>query len=165
MRTKHLFLAKALVAASFVTLGAASVPAFAAEPVSLNSSVLVDVVTKTDGQVTHKLMAPDSTNQKVPGAMLVYTLAYHNNLDKPFENFVVTNPLPAAVMLADDGFGTFDVSVNGGKSFGKLAALTVTDANGKTRAAQASDVNALRWVIPTIAAGASGKLEYHGIIR
>jgi len=26
-------------------------------------------------------------------------------------------------------------------------------------------VNVLRWVIPTIAAGASGKLEYHGVIR
>ena len=165
MSPKTYFLAKALVAASFVTFAAASAPAFAADAVSLSSSVLVDVVTKTDGQVTHKLVEPNSTNQKVPGAMLVYTLAYHNNLDKPFDNFVVTNPLPAAVMLADDGFGTFDVSVNGGKSFGKLATLTVTDANGKARAAQASDVNALRWVIPTIAAGASGKLEYHGVIR
>jgi hypothetical protein len=143
-------------------------PLLAAEsPVTLHSEpIMLDKIATVAGQTTHTLVDPAVTHDKViPGSHLVVVTDYHNTSDKPVDHFVVTNPLPAALMLADDGMGDFEVSVDGGKSFGKLSALAVTDAKGGKRAAEASDVTALRWIIPQIAPGASGKLEYHAVVR
>jgi hypothetical protein len=57
------------------------------------------------------------------------------------------------------------VSVDGGKSWGKLAALTIANADGSIRPAAHSDVTHVRWVLETIAAGAQGRLTYPAIIR
>jgi len=156
-----------LVLLSLAALGLAG-PVLAAEsPVALSSEpIMLDKITTVGGQVRHNVVNPAITHDKVvPGSHLVVVTDYHSTSDKPLDHFVVTNPLPAALMLSDDGFGGFDVSVDGGKTFGKLATLSVTDAKGGLRAAEASDVTTLRWVIPQIAPGASGKLEYHALVR
>jgi hypothetical protein len=143
-------------------------PLLAADsPVALHSEpIMLDKITTVAGEATHALVDPAVTHDKViPGSHLVVATDYHNTSDKPVDHFVVINPLPAALMLSDDGMGDFDVSVDGGKTFGKLPALVVTDAKGGKRAAEASDVTALRWIIPQIAPGASGKLEYHAVVR
>jgi len=165
MTLQKSFIAKALFAASLATL--ASAPALAADAVALKGEpILLDKVVTVDGKASHTLVDPSITHDKVvPGSHLVFITDYRNNGAQPAENFVVTNPLPGAVMLADDGFGSFDVSVDGGKTFGKLATLTITDAKGATRAAQASDVTTLRWTLASVAPGAAGKLEYHGVVR
>lgn len=140
-----------------------SAPALAlAGDVALKSDVKVDRVVKEDGKERH-VLAP--ATKVLPGDLVVFTTQYRNTGAKPVENFVVNNPLPPAVRLADDGFGNFDVSVDGGRSFGKLAALAVADGKGATRPAQAADVTHLRWVIAAIAPGTGGTLEYHGIVR
>jgi hypothetical protein len=143
-------------------------PVLAAQsPVTLTSEpIKLDAVTTVGGKTTHAVVDPAVTHDKViPGSHLVVVTDYHSISDKPLDHFVVTNPLPAALVLSDDGFGDFDVSVDGGKTFGKLAGLVVSDAKGSKRAAQASDVTTLRWVIPQIAPGASGKLEFHAVVR
>ncbi len=143
-------------------------PVQAAEsPVVLSSEpIKLDKVTLLGGKATHAVVDPAVTHdQVIPGSHLVVITDYRSTSDKPLDHFVVTNPLPSALALSDDGFGDFDVSVDGGKTFGKLAALTVSDAKGGMRAAQANDVTALRWVIPQIAPGASGKLEFHAVVR
>ena len=152
----------ASAALSIAALAGSAGTAFAADAVSLTSDMKVDRVVVTNGVKRHALVP---ATKVVPGDMLVFTTLYHNNTDKPVVKFVVVNPIPGAVRLADDGFGTFDVSVDGGKSWGKLAALTVTDGKGGQRAAQASDVTHLRWIVATIAPGAGGSLEYHGVVR
>lgn len=99
----------------------------------------------------------------VPGDRLLFTTRYANASGAAVQNFVVTNPLPGAVAL--EAQAGDQVSVDAGKSWGKLAALTVADGKGGRRAAQAGDVTHIRWTIPSIAAGASGKVEYHAIVR
>jgi uncharacterized repeat protein (TIGR01451 family) len=143
-----------------LSLGLAA-PALAAD-VTLSSEVKVDRLITENGQKRHVLMPAIKV---VPGENLVFTTVYRNTGAKPADHFVVTNPIPAAVRLSDDGFGGFEVSVDGGRAWGKLSGLSVSDGKGGQRAAQAADVTHLRWVVPTIAPGGSGSLEYHGIVR
>ena len=158
MFKKHIFGALGLSA-----MLALAVPAHAADgPVTLESTVKLDKVVTEAGQGKHVLVEPKKV---VPSNRLVFVNSYHNTGAKPVQNFVVTNPLPGAVALADDGFGSFDASVDGGKSWGKLASLRLADGKGGSRPAQAGDVTHVRWVVPVIAPGASGGLEYHAVVR
>ena len=68
-------------------------------------------------------------------------------------------------MIDPAGAAMADVSVNGGKSWGKLASLTVTAPDGTKRAAQASDVTHVRWTLALLAPGASGTVTYRAIVR
>lgn len=154
--------------ACLMALAALSAPASAGQPspVSLTSTVMLDKTETVAGKTTHKLVDPSITHDKVvPGNRLVFQTSYRNTGSKPIDNFVVTNQLPAAVVFSDDGPGAYEVSVDSGKTWGKLAALTVDDGKSGRRAAQASDVTALRWIVPTIAPGGSGILEYHAVVR
>lgn len=80
-------------------------------------------------------------------------------------NFVVTNPLPAAVEILPESIGDAVVSVDGGKTWGQLAALLTIDSSGAKRPAKASDVTHMRWVLAAIASGASGMVEYNATVR
>lgn len=101
----------------------------------------------------------------VPGDKLVFVLKYQNKSSAPASNFVVTNPLPDAVTFQtalDEGAV---VSVDGGRSWGNLAALKVKDGNA-LRNANASDVTHIRWTFTKpIPAGSAGKLMFRGIVR
>ncbi len=135
--------------------------AFAAGPVSLESGIKLDKVITENGQTRHELVAPEKV---VPGNHLVFVTQYRNTSDKPVDRFVVVNPVPNVVALEPAATDAYEVSVDGGKSWGALAALKVSVA-GESRAAQATDVTHVRWVIPVIAAGAGGVLEYHALVR
>lgn len=156
---------KKAIAKLLVVLGLAFAPAVAsAAPgdVALEGGVQLEKTIVENGQSRVVLSKPDVV---VPGDRLLFTTRYANGGSEPVQNFVVTNPLPDAVTLAPDAVGTNAVSVDGGKTFGSLASLTVAAADGTRRAAIASDVTHIRWTIPTIAAGASGQVEYHAIVR
>ena len=95
--------------------------------------------------------------------------------------FVVNNPIHSAVSFVEVAQDWALVSVDGGKSFGKLDALTVAVVSEETeasdtasevsegssnRAAQPSDVTHIRWAFSNaIAAGASGELVFRGIVK
>ena len=161
MNMKHFIMVVGLATTAALAPATAMAQA-AASPVALTSDVKLDRVVVTNGVSKHVLTAPTKV---VPGDHLIFSTNYHNSGAKPIEHFIVTNPLPSAVTLAGDGYGNFDVSVDGGKSWGKLAALNVSDGKGGRRAAQATDVTHVRWIVPAIAPGASGSLEYHAIVR
>ena len=101
----------------------------------------------------------------MPGDRLVFGTDYANNGTEAVRNFNVTNPLPAAVRLAPDADPALTVSVDGGKSWGKLSELQVTATDGTTRAATHEDVTHVRWVLASIAPGETGRLTYPAIIR
>lgn len=155
---------KKMVAALLVLSStAAPFAAYAQSPVSLSGDVKAVETTVDDaGNEVTKLVDPDVI---VPGDRLVFGTDYANNGAEPVENFVVTNPLPAAVRLAPDADPQLVVSVDAGKSWGVLASLTVASEDGTTRAASHADVTHVRWTLPVIAPGQSGRLEYPAIIR
>ena len=132
-------------------------------PVALSGDVMA-VETSVDdvGNTSTKLVAPSVI---VPGDRLIFGTDYANNGAETANNFVVTNPLPAAVRLAPDADPELTVSVDGGASWGKLSALSITNEDGTTRSAIHADVTHVRWTLVSIAPGTSGRLEYPAIIR
>lgn len=135
----------------------------AVSPITLAGDVKAEkVVTAPDGTETTELVEPSAI---IPGDRLIFGTAYSHTGADPVNNFVVTNPLPAAVRLAPDADPALDVSVDGGKTWGQLATLTLANPDGTERAATHSDVTHVRWVLPSIAPGAEGRLTYPAIIR
>ena len=101
----------------------------------------------------------------VPGNKLLFSTSYRNDGTAPVQNFVVTNPVPEGIAVAAPDAANLTVSVDGGKTWGKLAALTVKDAKGVARPAQSADVTHVRWTLATIAPGTGGAVAYHAIVK
>jgi len=150
------------LAASFAILAAG--PAFAApaSPVSLVGGVKLEKTVTENGAQKTVLSEPKVV---VPGDRLLFSTDYRNDGAVPVTNFVVTNPLPSAVTLAPEAAASTEVSVDGGKTWGKLADAKVSDGKGGLRAATTADVTHVRWTIAAIAAGGSGTVGYHAIVR
>lgn len=101
----------------------------------------------------------------VPGDRIRLTLTFTNNGAAPAAGVNLTNPIPEALVFdgTDDAAG-FAVSVDGGKTFGPLAALTVTGA--APRPAAATDVTHVRWLWPdAVPAGQSRSVAFFGRVR
>ena len=75
--------------------------------------------------------------------------------------FVVTNPLPRSVYYQGSADGSEEVSLDGGKSWGKLERLRIGD-----RLATPEDVTQVRWhVAASEAARGAGEITYSAIVR
>jgi hypothetical protein len=74
--------------------------------------------------------------------------------------------MPGAVSFAEaEGDGAL-VSVDGGRSWGMLAALRIALPDGTSRPAAAADVTHVRWSFAQpIAAGNAGKLSFRGVVK
>lgn len=142
----------------------AAMPAMAASPVELTSDIFVETQQKRpDGSFATTLEAPKMI---VPGDSLVFVVRYRNKGAKPATNFTVTNPIPAAIAFSGTSDGSEVVSIDGGKSWGKLSQLRVTMANGESRAALMTDVTHIKWHMnQMLAAGEAGKLIFRGVVK
>jgi hypothetical protein len=75
--------------------------------------------------------------------------------------FTVTNPLPRTIAYQASADDDELVSVDGGRSWGKLSALRVG-----ARVATSEDVTHVRWRVPALrAAQGRGLIAYSGIVR
>lgn len=153
---------RSILTACALILGAgAAAPALAMTPaVALKGEVKVVRQVTEDGTTRETLEEP---NKVLPGDRLVFTTRFTNGGTEPATDFVVTNPLPAPVKLAK--VDSFEVSVDGGKTFGALAQLKASGADGKPRAAELGDVTHVRWRVASIAPGASGEVKYFAEVR
>jgi uncharacterized repeat protein (TIGR01451 family) len=138
--------------------------AIAASPVQLSSQIFVEKQQKrADGTMAVALVAPELI---VPGDQLVFVVRYKNVGAQQATGFTVTNPLPKAVAFSGTADGNEIVSIDGGKSWGKLSQLSVKQAGGKTRPALMTDVTHLKWNMnQPLTAGAEGKLIFRGVVR
>lgn len=147
-----------------LALAMTALPAFAASPVQLSSDIFVEKQQKrADGTMAVELVAPKLI---VPGDSLVFVVRYKNVGAQPASNFTVTNPIPSAIAFSGTSDGNEMVSVDGGKSWGKLAQLRIKNVDGSTRPALMTDVTHLKWNMnQTLAAGEGGKLIFRGVVR
>ncbi|MBK7283147.1 MAG: DUF11 domain-containing protein [Sphingomonadales bacterium] len=149
----------------FLTLLAILAPsmAFAANNVTLSSLVFVEKAVPDGAGRKHIVL--EEPKSVMPGDRLVFILNYRNAGRLPASDFVVTNPLPAAVVY-QGGAESAQVSIDGGRNWGTLPALRVLEPDGRWRSARAEDVTHLRWVLKqAIPAGAFGKLSFRGVVR
>ncbi len=140
----------------------------AAGTVELTVKSLQEVqVTDKNGKITKKTVP---VAKVVPGDEVIYVISYANKGKQPADNVVITNPVPAPVAFragTSAAAGATDtVSVDGGKTFGKLEALAVPGADGKPRAATGADVTHVQWKLNApVKAGASGSVSYRVVIE
>lgn len=75
--------------------------------------------------------------------------------------FMLTNPLPARLAYQRSASEMQDVSVDGGRTWGRLEAMRVG-----ARPAMPEDVTHVRWRIPaSYAALGQGRIAYSGVVR
>jgi uncharacterized repeat protein (TIGR01451 family) len=101
-----------------------------------------------------------------PGDRLVFVLGYRNAGAEPATGFVLTDPIPPSVSFTGSDDASAVVSVDGGRSWGKLASLKVVQADGTSRPAVAADVTHVRWSFDRpIASGSGGELSFQGVVK
>lgn len=139
-------------------------PALAQGQVALTSEIFVErATTDANGQRRVSLEAPGVVT---PGDPLVFVLHYRNNAAAPATDFVVTNPIPQSVSYSGSESAGSVLSVDGGRTWGELAALSVRNADGTGRPATQADVTHIRWRIARpIAPGGEGELRFRGIVK
>jgi uncharacterized repeat protein (TIGR01451 family) len=142
----------------------APVAAQAADGLSLVSQVFVErVETTPDGKDVTTRAEPDVV---VPGDRLVFLLSYRNDGAEPATDLVLTNPMPTSVSYSGTEDASAVVSVDGGKTWGALSSLKVVQADGTERAAQATDVTHVRWLLnQPVPSGGTGELSFHGVVN
>lgn len=143
----------------------------AKSPVNLSSEVKIErIEVDAAGKETTVLREPKDV-VVVPGDRVIFTLNVTNNGAEAASGFRATNPIPAPVAFIEVSEDWAEVSVDGGKSWGKLAGMTVkakaADSGVETtRAASAEDVTHVRWVFTNaIAPGTKVALSYRGVVK
>ena len=153
------------------------------------SSVAMVERTETAEDGSEKITLKDPSKVIVtPGDRVVFTLTYFNGGNEPATAFRATNPLPAAVRFISVAEDWAEVSVDGGKTWGRLDALTVTEqataaedvatgdgdtqanetaaAETITRAAEERDVTHVRWVFKdAIPPNGEGSISFRGVVK
>lgn len=149
--------------------------------VKIDSKIMVERTDASEsGKTVTKLVDP-ATVKVIPGDKLLFINTYRNTGDTAVTGFVVNNPVHSAVALIEVVEDWALVSVDGGKNFGKLSDLSITETVAAapeenadetaapvqtTRPAVASDVTHIRWVLASaIAPGASGELRFRGVVK
>ena len=138
--------------------------AFAADNVSLTSKVLVERVKPgADGK---PVTVREEPGVVTPGDRLVFVLSYRNAGAEPATGFTLTNPIPPSVAFTGSEDASAVLSVDGGKTWGRLSALKVIEADGSSRPAVAADVTHIRWSFDRpIAPGSGGELSFRGVVE
>lgn len=141
----------------------------AADPqadVKIDSSIKVErtEISETGESVT--TLHDPATVKVIPGDRLLFTNSYRNLGQNAVTGFVVNNPVNSAVTFVEVLEDWALVSVDGGRNFGKLTELSISEATSGMRPATAADVTHIRWILPSpIAPGTSGELRFRGIVK
>ena len=143
----------AFAALTGLFLAASATVAQASPAVALDSAVFVERITPDAG----RMLEPASDLSR--GDRVVYVVRWYRMGGDG--GFTVTNPLPRSVQFQGSANGDEEVSIDGGKTWGKLAALRVGN-----RIATPEDVTHVRWrVDPRTAARGQGRIAYSAIVR
>jgi len=105
-----------------------------------------------------------------PGTELSYVVTHRNTGNQPVKDAVITHEVPEELEYISTSSiktgvnnATFEVSVDGGKSYGDISRLFVTPPGGESRSAKARDVTAVRWILHSeVAAGEDAFIYIRG---
>lgn len=139
----------ALAACALCLAGFSSDAAFAKAEVTLGSAVFVERTAESA-----RVLEPASRLSR--GDRVVTVLSWQRS--GPGGQFTLTNPLPRSVYYQGSANDDEEVSVDGGRSWGKLGVLK-TDG----RMATPEDVTHLRWRI--ISPSNAGRIAYSAVVR
>ncbi len=148
----------------FATLGAVIIgaPLAHAAPVTVANTVYVEREVAIGNGGVARVLEPAQSLRR--GDRLVYVVSWRAPQARG-EHLTITNPLPRTIAYERSASGDEDVSVDGGRSWGKLDALRFRDGM-VWRFATPQDVTHIRWKVPPqLALAGSGRLTWSGIVR
>lgn len=123
-------------------------------------AVYVETARKA-GFGSKRLLEP--ANSMFPGDRVILVLDWRSPA-KP-GGFVLTSPVPKPLSFERSSNEVEEISVDGGRHWGRLGSLKIRDANG-LRFATPEDATHVRWRIPArIAAQGAGRIAYSAIVR
>ena len=160
--------AAALLLALFAIGGVALSPAHAQAKSAVSLESVIEVEAK-DASGAANFVTPEK-GTVVPGDNLRFSIYYANTTDEPASALTVTNPTPNAVEFVRVEEDWALLSVDGGKNFGALVDLTVSETNAEgessTRAATPADVTHIRWKLDRpLAPQEKGSLQFYGRVK
>jgi uncharacterized repeat protein (TIGR01451 family) len=137
-------------------------------PIQLTSNAEVEVI-KTDASGKQSIKREMAT-EVVPGKDVIYTLTFENVGSTSGNDIVINNPIPEhTVYKTGSASGTdthISFSVDGGQNFAAPEQLTVTAADGNTRAAMASEYTTIRWqYTKPLQPGKKSSVEFRVVLK
>lgn len=149
LRTKNSLIALCVLCAAVSTA-----PAHAAPNIATDSAVFIE------NRQDDAMRSLEQADELARGDRVVTILRWYR-LGGGDRGFTITNPLPRTIAYQQSSRSDELVSVDGGKTWGRLGELRVG-----SRLAIPEDVTHVRWRIsPRLAALGSGKIAYRGVVR
>ena len=147
------------------TLAAAGEPTMGTIELRSEAEVEVSVTLDDGSQAIERMPA----SKVIPGDEVIFTLHYRNFGTEPAENVFITNPVPQHMELqgsaAIPSGLEITYSVDGGRSFGSMPQLKMTDSAGGERPAAPSDCTHIRWTFhKALEPGATGSVAYTALL-
>ncbi len=139
----------ARAACALCLAGFLSAPAYARADVTLGSAVFVE-------RTAERARVLEPASRLTRGDRVVTVLTWQRSA--PGGQFTLTNPLPRSVYYQGSANDDEEVSVDGGRSWGKLGAL-----KAEGRLATPEDVTHLRWRISS--PSNAGRIAYSAVVR
>ena len=137
-------------------------------PIQLTSYAEVEVI-KTDASGKQSIKR-ELAAEVVPGKDVIYTLSFENVGSNPGSDIVINNPIPGhTVYKPGTASGTdtrISFSIDGGQNFAPPEQLTVTEADGSTRVAKASEYTTIRWqYLKPLQPGDKSSVEFRVVLQ
>ncbi|WP_260610218.1 hypothetical protein [Sphingomonas sp. IC081] len=152
MKAIHLAMSLALAAGTFTT-SAAQAELRTGPAVATDSAVYVE----RSGSAASRRLEPASRLARGDRVVTIVTWVRAAGTG----GFVITNPVPTTLAYQQSAEDMQEVSVDGGRSWGRIGALRIGN-----RLATPEDVTHVRWRIPPqSAARGRGQITYSGIVR
>ncbi|MDN3645583.1 hypothetical protein QWY75_05100 [Pontixanthobacter aestiaquae] len=145
-----------------LSFGAISL-AFSASAQAQNAPRLTQAmfVERTSESGTQRSIEPAETLKK--GDRVILLVKWKSN--SPHTSFTVASAVPAELAFERSSLRSQDISVDGGRNWGRIGQLTIEDYSGP-RLASVEDVTHLRWTItPDMAVRGKGTITYSAIVR
>ena len=105
----------------------------------------------------------------IPGTQVVWTVTASNVCDKAAEKVFIDNPIPAQMSYVPDsavGAGSDILFSTDGRQFSDPAALRVSEADGRERAARSGDYTHIRWSLRNpIGPGQVAMARYRAVLK
>ena len=129
---------------------------------------LTEITTTNEAgqEVTTRVQA----GKVVPGDEVIYTVHFVNKGTEPADDVVITNPIPQHMVFTSVGQSPrgaeVEMSANGGSEYGQPGQITVADAGGGVRPANASDFTHVRWTFQEpLEPGAEGSVSFRAQLQ
>ena len=103
----------------------------------------------------------------VSGDVLLYTITYKNSGNEPATNATLNNPMSPGTSYIDNSAGgknaDISFSIDGGKTYKKPSCSAMKSSKlteSRKHTARPEEYTHVRWVIPSVASGSSGTVQF-----